>query len=117
GGLAAAIALRRAGWSVRVVERAASPRELGFALALAPNALEALRELELRDRVVAAGIEVRAFEVRRPDGRVLKRFDLHGHAVQSVVTLRPALHGLLLETLGPAALLLDAAVTGVGSRF
>jgi 2-polyprenyl-6-methoxyphenol hydroxylase-like FAD-dependent oxidoreductase len=39
GGLAAAIALRRIGWDVRVLERAASPRELGFALALAPNAL------------------------------------------------------------------------------
>src|SRR3954469_15227233 len=97
GGLAAAVALQRAGWTVLVVERAATPRELGFALALAPNALQALRELGLLDRVVAAGIEVKAFEVRRPDGRVLKRVDLHGHAVQSVVTLRPALHGLLLD--------------------
>ena len=42
GGLAAAIALRRAGWAVRVFERASSPRELGFALLLAPNAMHAL---------------------------------------------------------------------------
>src|SRR5205823_9976454 len=93
GGLAAAVALRRAGWDVRVVEQALSPRELGFALALAPNALAALKELGLEEAVVARGIEVKAFEVRRPDGRVVKRVDLRGAAVQSVVTLRPALHG------------------------
>ena len=39
GGLAAGIALRRAGWRARVFERAAAPRELGFALNLAPNAV------------------------------------------------------------------------------
>jgi len=45
GGLAAGIALRKAGWRVRVFERAAQARELGFALNLAPNAMAALREL------------------------------------------------------------------------
>jgi 2-polyprenyl-6-methoxyphenol hydroxylase-like FAD-dependent oxidoreductase len=40
GGLSAGIALRRAGWAVRIFERAASPRELGFGLALAPNRFE-----------------------------------------------------------------------------
>ncbi|HXD17971.1 MAG TPA: NAD(P)-binding protein, partial [Vicinamibacterales bacterium] len=49
GGLAAAIALRRAGWTVRVFERAASPRELGFALLLAPNAMHALGALGLAE--------------------------------------------------------------------
>src|SRR5262245_62006420 len=113
GGLAAAIALRRAGWDVRVVEQAGSPRELGFALALAPNALEALRELGLKDDVMSRGVEVKAFEVRRPDGRVMKRVDLQGDAVQSVVTLRPALHGALLTAVGSDALLLGRRVTGV----
>src|SRR5262245_33490841 len=120
GGLAAAIALRRGGWDVRVVEQAATPRELGFALALAPNALEALRELGLRDEVVSRGVEVKAFEVRRPDGRVAKRVDLHGDRVQSVVLLRPALHGTLLDAIGPSALQLGCRVlsdSGVGSRF
>jgi 2-polyprenyl-6-methoxyphenol hydroxylase-like FAD-dependent oxidoreductase len=116
GGLAAAIALRRAGWDVRVVEQAGSPRELGFALALAPNALEALRELGLKDEVVSCGIEVKAFEVRRPDGRVVKRVDLQGDAVQSVVTLRPALHGALLTAVGSDAILLGRRVTGLATR-
>ena len=91
---------------MRVVEQAQSPRELGFALALAPNALAALRELGLKDDVVSRGIEVKSFEARRPDGRVMKRVDLRGHAVQSVVTLRPALHGTLLSAVGPDALIL-----------
>ena len=47
GGLAAALALRSAGFSVRVYEREAHPRGLGFALLLAPNAMSALRELGL----------------------------------------------------------------------
>src|SRR3954471_15250772 len=113
GGLAAAISLRRAGWQVRVVEQAASPRELGFALALAPNALDALDELGLKQQVLGRGIEVKAFEVRRPDGRVVKRVDLHGDAVQSVVTLRPALHGTLLDAVGPDALSLGRRVVAV----
>lgn len=47
GGLSAGIALRQAGWEVRIFERAASPRELGFGLLVAPNAIAALRELGL----------------------------------------------------------------------
>jgi 2-polyprenyl-6-methoxyphenol hydroxylase-like FAD-dependent oxidoreductase len=113
GGLAAAIALRRAGWDVRVVEQADSPRELGFALALAPNALGALRELGLEGAVLPRGVEIKSFEVRRPDGAVVKRVDLRGDAVQSIVLLRPALHGVLLDTVGADAVLLGRRVTAV----
>lgn len=38
GGFAMGLALRRAGWRVRIFERTATPREPGFALSLAPNA-------------------------------------------------------------------------------
>ena len=34
GGLTAGVALRRAGWRIRIFERAANPRELGFAPAI-----------------------------------------------------------------------------------
>jgi 2-polyprenyl-6-methoxyphenol hydroxylase-like FAD-dependent oxidoreductase len=47
GGLAAGLALRRAGWQVQIHEQAAHPRELGLALALAPNAMSALGDLGL----------------------------------------------------------------------
>jgi 2-polyprenyl-6-methoxyphenol hydroxylase-like FAD-dependent oxidoreductase len=113
GGLAAAIALRRAGWDVRVAEQASSARELGFALALAPNALAALAELGLRDLVVSRGVAVRSFEVRRRDGRPVKRVVLHGAAMHSIVLLRAALHGTLLDAIGTDAIVLGRAITGI----
>src|SRR5262245_49563147 len=75
GGLAAALALGRGGWRVRVLEQAGSPRELGFALLLAPNAMAALRALGLADAVLAGGAVARVGEMRRPDGTVLRRLD------------------------------------------
>ncbi len=115
GGLAAAVALRRAGWDVRVLERAESPRELGFALALAPNALKALRELGLADAVTQAGAVVHTFELRRVDGALLKRVRFRTAAPDSlsVVTLRPALHGALLGAVPAASLLLGHEVRGL----
>jgi 2-polyprenyl-6-methoxyphenol hydroxylase-like FAD-dependent oxidoreductase len=117
GGLAAAIALRRTGWDVRVLERAQSPRELGFALALAPNALKALREIGLADRVAREGAEVHTFEVRRAGGSVMKRvrFRAGGADMRSVVTLRPALHGALLAAVPAEALLLGHEVQDVAT--
>ena len=114
GGLAAAISLRRAGWDVRVIERAASPRELGFALALAPNAMAALRELGVADAVVRDGAEIRVFEVRRGDGALMKRIAFAPHAGRSIVTLRPALHGALLDAVGTEALTLGRQARGFG---
>jgi 2-polyprenyl-6-methoxyphenol hydroxylase-like FAD-dependent oxidoreductase len=95
------------------VEQAASPRELGFAVALAPNALAALDELGLRDAVMARGVGVKSFEVRRPGGRVVKRIVLRGPAMHSIVLLRSALHGTLLDIFGPEALLLGRRVTSL----
>lgn len=68
GGLSAGIALRQAGWHVRIFERADTPRELGFGLGLAPNAVAALRELGVADAVLARGFVPRRGEVRRMDG-------------------------------------------------
>ena len=113
GGLASTVSLRLAGWDVRVVEQAASPRELGFALALAPNALAALDELGLRDIVVSRGVGVKSFEVRHSDGRTVKRVVLRGAATHSIVLLRSALHGTLLDAVGPDALMLGRQVTGL----
>jgi 2-polyprenyl-6-methoxyphenol hydroxylase-like FAD-dependent oxidoreductase len=115
GGLAAAIALRRSGWHVRVLERADSPRELGFALALAPNALKALREIGLADVVERAGAHVRVFDFRRADGSLLKRIHFRSTAAdsRSVVTLRPALHGALLAAVPAESLLLGHHVRAV----
>lgn len=108
GGLAAALALSRAGWHVRVFERAESPRDLGFALLLAPNAMHALRRLDLADIVVNGGVVVGTSQMRRADGVVLRRFEsrrvFDELGAPAVVVLRPVLHGTLLDAVGERAL-------------
>jgi 2-polyprenyl-6-methoxyphenol hydroxylase-like FAD-dependent oxidoreductase len=114
GGLAAALALRRRGWDTQIFERASSPRELGFALALAPNAMAALRELGVAEPVIRDGFMTRSIEICRGDGTLLKRmdFDVEHGAVYSVVALRTVVHGSLLDAVGTDALALDSAAAG-----
>jgi 2-polyprenyl-6-methoxyphenol hydroxylase-like FAD-dependent oxidoreductase len=118
GGLSAAIALRQAGWNIRVFERAESPRELGFGLALAPNAMAALHELGVADVVSARAFMPRRGEFRRPDGTILKRIALPPHVVGGplYIALRPALHGALLEAVTPEAITLNARAIGFDHR-
>jgi FAD-dependent urate hydroxylase len=114
GGLSAGIALRRAGWNIRIFEQAESPRELGFGLGLAPNAVAALRELGVADVVIARAFEPRSGELRRMDGTVVKRAELPPGALQGplLIALRPALHGALLEAAGADVISLNSRVTG-----
>ncbi len=121
GGLSAAISLRQAGWQVRVFERATSARELGFGLALAPNAVLALRSLGVADAVLSRGFPPTRGDLRRIDGTVLKRVHLPPGALGGpfTVALRPALHGALLDAVGSAALELGRDATSfnvAGSR-
>ena len=96
GGLSAAIALRQAGWHVRLFERAAAARELGFGLGVAPHAIAALRRLGVADVVLARGFAPTRGELRRMDGTVLKRLELPAAdevlGGPMVVALHPALH-------------------------
>jgi 2-polyprenyl-6-methoxyphenol hydroxylase-like FAD-dependent oxidoreductase len=115
GGLSAGLALRRAGWNIRIFERASSPRELGFGLLVAPNAIAALRELGVADTVLERGFSPLRGELRRMDGTVVKRADFpppEALGGPTVVALRSALHGGLLEALGQADLTLGAEVVG-----
>jgi 2-polyprenyl-6-methoxyphenol hydroxylase-like FAD-dependent oxidoreductase len=99
GGLAAGIALRRVGWRVRIFERSAAPRELGFALNLAPNAIAALRMLGVADAIETDGHRTGVVEIRAADDRLLKRLDIAAAAgpVPSIVALRQTIHGALLR--------------------
>lgn len=126
GGLAAGLALHRAGWRVKIFERAPESRALGFGLSLAPNAVQALRELGVADRVLREGAVVRRVEIRRADGRALKRFNVESAvaAAVSVVALRPALHGALLDATATETLFTNreavefaASATGVALTF
>jgi 2-polyprenyl-6-methoxyphenol hydroxylase-like FAD-dependent oxidoreductase len=113
GGLAAGIALRRAGWDIRIFERAEAPREVGFGVGLAPNALAALRELGVADAVLPHLWIPNAGELRHPDGRVIRRLigpPREGPIAAKPATawstdlpgliMRPMLHGALLDAVG-----------------
>lgn len=75
GGLSAACGLRKAGWAVTVVERAAELTPIGAGITLWPNALRALEVLGLGDRLrplLTARASGALHDVR---GRELTRFD------------------------------------------
>jgi 2-polyprenyl-6-methoxyphenol hydroxylase-like FAD-dependent oxidoreductase len=114
GGLSAAIALRKAGWDVHIFERAASLRELGFGVGLAPNAMAALGELGVGETVQARGFEPTLGEMRRLDGTVLKRAAIPRGILGGpfVVSLRTALYGALLDAVGIDRVTAGSEATG-----
>jgi len=117
GGLTAAVALRRQGWDVTILERARALEPVGAGLGLGPNALHALDAIGLGD-------EVRRFSaiqghggLRRPGGGWLVRTDLGGLAARfgdpQHVALRADVVGLLAGRLPAGALRTGVTVTGV----
>src|SRR5258708_33681855 len=64
GGLAAAHALARKGFSVRVIEQAPEFREIGAGIQLGPNIFNALDRLGLKDAVLADAHRPPAMEMR-----------------------------------------------------
>ena len=121
GGLSAAIALRKVGWDVRVFERSASLRELGFGVGLAPNAMAALGELGVGDIVRARAFEPAIAEGRRMDGTALKRVTIPRGILGGpfVVAMRPDLYGALLDAVGSGNVTAGSEATGFsvsGSR-
>lgn len=114
GGLSAAIALRQAGWDVRVYERSASLRELGFGLGLAPNAMAALNDLGVGETVLARGCEPASGEMRRLDGTVLKRAQIPRGILGGpfVIAMRTALYGSLLDAVGVDTVTAGSEATG-----
>jgi len=117
GGLTAAVALRRQGWDVTVVERASSLEPVGAGLGLAPNALHALDAIGLGDAVRGFSAVQGQGGVRRADGRWLVRTELGIMAERFgdplLVTLRADLVSLLAGCLPAGALRTGVTVTGV----
>ncbi|MFF4599886.1 FAD-dependent monooxygenase [Amycolatopsis sp. NPDC001319] len=99
GGLTAAIALRRTGHDVTVLERAPELREIGAGLSLAPNAMRALDALGIGERVRkhSAPSEVTG-TLRTSSGRFLRRFR-EGRDEPLAAFHRAELHSALLAEL------------------
>ncbi|EST34309.1 FAD-dependent monooxygenase [Streptomyces roseochromogenus] len=75
GGLAAALALHRAGWQVDVLERAPEFGEVGAGLSLWPNAFRALEVLGLDGSVRQRSVLAGQAGIRDPKGRWLSHSD------------------------------------------
>lgn len=73
GGLTAAVALRRRGWRVTVLERAHSLEPLGAAISFAPNALRALDAIGAGDEIRGRAAWQGDGGLRTPRGRWLSR--------------------------------------------
>ncbi|HTM02345.1 MAG TPA: FAD-dependent monooxygenase [Vicinamibacterales bacterium] len=123
GGLAAGLALHRIGWDVEIFERAEAPRELGFGIGLAPNAMAALRELGVAKAVLAHTVTWNSpttVEIRQVGGRVLRRFQGDPATLPSALDsmrliMRPALHGELLDAVGRDVVRVNHEVVGFES--
>lgn len=118
GGLAAGVALHRAGWRVRVLERAPSLEPVGAGISLWPNALRALDALGVGAAVRRGAAVSGATGIRRPDGSWLARSDV-GAALQQryrdplVLVHRSELIELLHAALPAGTVLTSTAVRAV----
>ena len=104
GGLAAAIALRRDGHEVEIVERAAALHEVGAGLSMSPNALAALDRLGLGNEIRSRGGIARRILVRNRQGDVLNEIDARGREWEIVGVHRADLQDVLLRAAGEVTL-------------
>ncbi|GAA2524972.1 FAD-dependent monooxygenase [Pilimelia columellifera] len=120
GGLSAAVGLRRAGWDVTVVERAAQFREIGAGFGLWPNAQRALAAIGLADKVRTITVPQRSGGIRTSDGRWLSRWrsdDLEEALGGPLLGIhRAQLHRILLDALPAESLRSGVTVSGVADR-
>ncbi|WP_169987790.1 FAD-dependent monooxygenase [Microbispora sp. H10836] len=114
GGLTAALALAGKGWSVTVLEQAASIEPVGAGLAVAPNALRALDVIGVGDEVRKLSAIQGRSGIRVPDGRWLSRTTAEDATARYgdpiVLLARSSLVGILAERLPPGALRVNTRV-------
>lgn len=118
GGLATAVALRRSGWRVTVLERSVGWGEVGAGITMFENALRALDELGAGTAARRAGLRLRAGGVRKPYGSWLLRIP-EGDAESGVsfcALHRADLHRILRKVLGPEHVITGAEVRAVRSE-
>ncbi|MFF8673329.1 FAD-dependent monooxygenase [Streptomyces sp. NPDC015242] len=83
GGLAAALALGRAGWRVTVLERAAAVGEIGAGIQLSPNGVRVLSSLGVLEQLLPTTFRPEAVEMRLGrSGRRVFRVELAETAVR-----------------------------------
>jgi 2-polyprenyl-6-methoxyphenol hydroxylase-like FAD-dependent oxidoreductase len=121
GGLTLAVALRRRGREVTVLEGARELAPVGAGLALQPNAMKALAHLGLAETVAAAGARLDRAGVLDRKGRALGApIDVVAMARElgapTIAVHRARLHQVLLEAAGAERVRLAARVLGFEER-
>jgi 2-polyprenyl-6-methoxyphenol hydroxylase-like FAD-dependent oxidoreductase len=99
GGMAAALALDRAGIDVSVFERTASFAETGAGMSLWPNATRVLKSWGILEPLMATGEPFTQFDLLRPDGGAISRIAMDTVNSPCLCIHRAELHRLLLEAL------------------
>ena len=112
GGLAAALAVARAGWQVRLYERAPAFSEVGAGIQLGPNVVKVLHDWDLGDALAEVAAFPEQLQVRSAlSGETLGRL-LLGEAMAQrygapyATVHRADLHGLLLHAVKQAGVTL-----------
>ncbi len=109
GGMAAALGAVRAGWDVRLYERAAAFSEVGAGVQLGPNVVRCLQAWGLQQSLKAVAAFPERLQVRSAiNGQTLGTLPLGAQAVQSygaayATIHRADLHQLLLDAVRPWA--------------
>lgn len=122
GGAAAALALHRRGIEVALYEKAAELGEIGAGLSLSPNALKALRYLDVEQAAISVGVQsveqvIRSFRSGRVIARPKRSGDIEERYGASFLTIHRAdLLDALLAPLPDRLIHLDAACTRVEKR-
>src|SRR6202042_2526347 len=101
GGVAAAVALHRAGIDATVYERANELREVGVGMMLWPNATRVLKELGLLERVAALSGLNRHFLVRSSASGILLNVGLGHFDMPAFCPRRSDLLDALIAALPP----------------
>lgn len=116
-GLASAIVLERAGFSVRVVDRAPVLAPIGAALSMWANAVDALDQLGVGPALRDQGTRIDQMAVFTRDGRPVigphQVNDSPYPGARSYMVTRAALQSVLLAAIDPACLMLGVAMTAI----
>jgi salicylate hydroxylase len=117
GGLTAARALLRRGCEVHVYESSPELKEIGAGVALGPNAMKALRSLELEDPVREMGYQSPVQKLRSWKGRTISTTDttttVQRFGASSCTIHRVDLLEVIARSVPPAAVSLNARCAAV----